>query len=123
MDRLAAMAPAPPPPLNPRVVLVFPILLITIGIGWLLSVRGVLPGVDWVWIMLLGVTGALVLLLGGMKRTSLFVGLFLIVCSGAALMRQTGRLDINTEVPGLTIAAGVLLLLVRLAPAGPRASS
>ena len=108
----------PQPPLNPRAVLVFPILLITIGAGWLLSVRGVLPGVDWVWIMLLGVTGALVLVIGGLKRMSLFVGVFLMLCCSASLMRQTGRLDINTEVPGLTIAAGVLMLLVRLVPAG-----
>jgi hypothetical protein len=42
------------------------------------------------------------------------VGPFFLIASCLSVLRQTGRLAINMEVPLLVIAAGVLLLVARL---------
>ena len=40
-----------------RKTLVLPLLLITIGTGWLLSTMGIAPGIDWVWTLGLAAAG------------------------------------------------------------------
>lgn len=99
-----------------RSSLALPVLLIALGSGWLLTVRGVIPGVDWVWVLGLAVTGVLVLAVGGVNKVTAFVGPYLLICSVAALLRQTGRIVGNEEVPGLVVVAGVLMLVVRWLP-------
>jgi hypothetical protein len=94
--------------------LVLPILLITIGAGWLLTTLGVMPRVDWVWTLGLLVAGVLVFVVGGFDKVTIVVGPFLIAASCLSLLRQTGRLETNLEVPMLVIIAGVLLLVARL---------
>jgi len=91
-------------------------LIITVGIGWLLTVLHILPGVNWVWVLALGVLGALVLILGGVNKLTIVVGPFLILATFFSLLRQTGRLSLDVEVPSLVIAAGALLLIARVAP-------
>ena len=42
-----------------------PILIIAVGVGWLLTVQGIVPGVNWVWVLGLGAAGRrLAVLLG-----------------------------------------------------------
>ena len=101
-----------------RKSLILPILLITIGIGWLLTTIGVMPRVDWVWTLGLLVAGLLVFVAGGIDKVTIVVGPFLIAAGCLSLLRQTGRLDTNVEVPVLVIVAGVLLLFARM-PAVP----
>lgn len=94
--------------------LIVPSLVITLGVGWLLTTKSVVPGVDWVWVLGLGVAGALVLAIGGIDRLTIVVGPFLLISTIFSLLRQTGRLSVDTEVPLLIIVIGVLMLLGRL---------
>jgi hypothetical protein len=93
--------------------LILPILLVTIGIGWLLTTLGVAPGVDWVWTLGLAVVGLMTFVVGGLDKVTFVVGIFFIVASCSSLLRQTGRLELDIEVPILVIVAGVLLLVAR----------
>ncbi len=94
----------------------FPLFLVTLGTGWLLTARGVFPGVNWLWVLALGGAGALCLLLWGLDKATFFIGSMLMLTSVASVLRQTGRLDLNTEVPSLVIASGVLMILARWLP-------
>jgi len=94
--------------------LIVPILLITFGIGWLLTTLGVVPRVDWVWTLGIGMVGILAFALGGIDKVTVVVGPFFLLASFLSILRQTGRLPIDIEVPVLIIAAGVLLLVARL---------
>ncbi len=101
-----------------KVALALPILLITLGAGWLLTTMGIAPGIDWVWTLSLAVVGVLTIAIGGFDKVTVVLGPFFIVASCLSLLRQTDRLVVNTEVPILVIVAGVLLLVARL-PAIP----
>jgi hypothetical protein len=90
--------------------------MITMGVGWLLTSRGVMPGVDWIWVLGLGVVGILVLALGGIDKVTVVVGPFLIICTVFSILRQTGQMSEATEVPCLVIVAGVLALAARFLP-------
>ena len=96
--------------------LVAPLFLIAIGVGWLLTAQQVVPGVSWMWVLLLATAGLSVLLVKGLTRGAIIVGPFLILCALSSFLRQTGRISAEIEVPALLIAFGVLLLVARLAP-------
>jgi len=93
--------------------LVFPVLLIAVGVGWLLTALEVGPGICWPWTLGLAAVGLLAFVASGWDKVSVVVGPFLIAASCLSLLRQTGRLSIDVEVPVLTIVAGVLLLVAR----------
>ena len=99
---------------NNRRALAIPVLLITIGSGWLLTAMGVAPGVDWLWILGLGVVGILTFALWGWDKATFVAGPFFIIASFLSLLRQSGRLNFEVEVPILVITLGVLLLAARL---------
>jgi hypothetical protein len=92
-----------------------PILIIALGVGWLLTTRNIVPGVNWVWVVGLGVTGVLILV-GSIDKVTVVIGPFLIAATIFSLMRQTGRMSIDTEVPSLVIAFGTLMLLAKVLP-------
>jgi hypothetical protein len=94
--------------------LVVPILLITLGVGWLLTTLGVVPQIDWVWTLGVALVGILTFVTGGFDKVTVVVGPFFLVASLLSILRQTGRLSIDLEIPILVIAAGVLLLLARM---------
>ncbi len=94
--------------------IVVPVLIITLGVGWLLTAQGFAPSINWVWTMGLGVVGVLFFALTGIDRFSVVVGPFFIIASGCSILRQMEYLPVNVEVPSLVIAMGVLLLLARL---------
>ena len=94
--------------------LVIPILLITLGVGWLLTTMGIVPQVDWVWTLGVGLVGVLTFALGGFDKLTFVVGSFFLLASVLSILRQTGRLHVDVEIPVLVIAAGVLMLVAQL---------
>jgi hypothetical protein len=94
--------------------LVVPILLITLGTGWLLTTLGVVPQIDWVWTLGVAFVGILAFALGGGDKVTVVVGPFFLFAACLSVLRQTGRMALNLEVPLLVIAAGVLLLVARM---------
>lgn len=88
------------------------ILIMTVGLGWLMTVQNVIPGVDWVWTLCLLAVGLLAFLVSrGIDKFSVIAGPFFILASVLSTLRQTGRLSLNTEVPILVMASGALLLI------------
>jgi hypothetical protein len=96
-----------------KLALILPIVLITVGAGWLLSTLGVAPKIDWVWTLGLLVAGVLTFALYGFDKVTLVVGAFLVLASILSILRQTERISTDVEVPILVIVSGILLLVVR----------
>ncbi len=97
-----------------KVTLILPILLITVGTGWLLTVLGIVPGIDWVWTLGLAAVGLLTFAIGGFDKVTIVIAPFFIIASVLSVLRQSGRLSFNVEVPVLVIVAGLLMLAARL---------
>ena len=93
--------------------LLIPMLLITVGCGWLLSTLGVAPEIHWIWTLGLAITGVLVFVMGGFDKFTVVVGPFFIIASCLSVLRQTDRLHLDIEIPILVIIGGVLLLVAR----------
>jgi hypothetical protein len=93
---------------------IVPLLVIILGVTWLLNVLKIMPGVDWMWTLGLAAVGILTMAVGGLNKLTVVIGPFLLAASVSSLLRQTGRLEIDREVPILTIVLGGLLLLVQL---------
>lgn len=100
---------------GPAKTLAAPILIIALGVGWLLTTRNVVPGVNWIWTIGLGVTG-LLMLTASFDKVTFVIGSFLMAATVFSILRQTGRLDVNTEVPSLVIVFGVLILAAKVLP-------
>ena len=95
--------------------LVLAVLIIALGVGDLLTVRGFMPGIDWAWTLALAVVGVLsVVLSGGVDKVSIVVGPWLLTASLLSTLRQAGKLDLDVEVPLLVITLGVLIFLAQL---------
>ena len=95
--------------------LVTALLIIAVGIGWLLSAHAVVPGVNWIWVLSLGALGALTLVFGGIEKLTVVVGPFLLALALFSYLRQTGRIDVETEIPSLLIIFGLLVVAARFA--------
>lgn len=98
--------------------LVVPIMVITVGVGWLLTTQGYGAGIDWVWSLGLAVVGVLTLALSGIDKVSIVIGPLFLIAGLFSVLRQAGRMNIDTEVPILVIVVGVLLMVAKL-PAVP----
>lgn len=96
-----------------RRTLIFPVLLIAVGTGWLLTELDVAPRIEWVWSLGLATVGVLAFAVGGWDKVTAVLGPFFLIASGCSVARQAGHLEINIEIPVLAIAAGVLLLIAR----------
>jgi hypothetical protein len=90
------------------------LLVIAVGAAWLMNTMGIIPGVNWVWVVGLAAAGLLMLALGGLNKLTIVVGPFLIAASVLSVLRQRGMIVIDQEVPILVIALGVLLLLAAM---------
>jgi hypothetical protein len=78
------------------------------------------PGIDWAWTLGLAVVGLLAFVLsGGVDKVSVVVGPLLLAASLFSVLRQTGRLNVNTEVPLLVITLGVLIFIAQLSVVPP----
>jgi uncharacterized membrane protein len=93
--------------------LIIPVLLITVGAGWLLTTLGIAPGIDWVWTLDLAIVGFLAYIVCGFDKVSFVTGTFFIITSCLSVLRQTGRIALDVEVPILVMLAGILLLVAR----------
>ena len=93
-----------------RRVLIVPILIITLGVGWLLATLGFVPDIAWIWTLGLAAAGLLTFVVGGFDKFTVVTGPFFLAASCLSVLRQTGRLQVNTEVPILVIVFGVLTL-------------
>jgi hypothetical protein len=95
--------------------LVLAILIMTVGVGWLLTAWGYAPGINWIWTLGLGVIGVLTFILsGGIDKLSVVIGPFFLVGGVLSVMRQTGQLSIDIELPILVILIGVLIFIAQL---------
>jgi hypothetical protein len=94
--------------------LAVPLLTILVGVTWLLNVLEILPGVDWMWTVGLAAAGILTVAIGGLNKVSIVTGPFLVVASVCSLLRQTGRLMVDHEIPILVIVLGILMLISQL---------
>jgi hypothetical protein len=102
------------------VPLVIPILIIVVGVGWLLTAQGFGPGINWIWTLGLGVIGILTFVVSkGFDKVSVVIGPFFLLAGLLSVLRQTGRLSLDIEVPVLVISIGALLLVAHL-PAIPK---
>lgn len=96
----------------PHGTLLLSLLITTMGVGWLLTVKGFGPGVDWIWTLGLGTLGVFTFIVsGGLDKVSVVVGPFFLVASLLSILRQTQNLDLDTEAPLLVIAIGVLMFV------------
>jgi hypothetical protein len=96
--------------------LVAPFLTIIVGVTWLLNVLDIMPGVDWVWTVGLAAVGVLTIVISGLNKLTVVLGPFMVCWSVLSLLRQTGRLYVERQVPILVIVLGVLMLISQLAP-------
>jgi hypothetical protein len=94
--------------------LFIPLLLIVLGTGWLLTAMGVMPQIDWAWTLGVAAVGVLAFVMGGIDKVTVVVGPFFILASCLSLLRQTGRMSVDMEVPILVITVGLLLLVARV---------
>ena len=92
------------------------IAIIALGLAWLLNNVGVLPAVEWIWTLGLAITGILVIAIGGLDKATAVIGPFLVIGSFFSILRQTGKISTNYEIPILVITFGLLLLIAVLLP-------
>ncbi len=85
--------------------------LVGVGVGWLLASLGYLPEINWVWVLMFMALGILPLGIGGLNRATFVVSGFFFCASLGSILRQTGKISLNVEIPSLVIAAGVLTLV------------
>ncbi|WP_299470044.1 hypothetical protein [uncultured Gimesia sp.] len=93
--------------------LILPLLIISIGSGWLLTTLEVMPGLNWIWVLGLAIIGLLAFAVSGIDKSTVVMGPFFLIASCLSVLRQTGQLSFDVEVPILVIVIGVLLLIAR----------
>lgn len=96
--------------------IVFPLLCVGIGVGWLLTAWGFIPGVNWVWTLGLGLLGVLLMAVVGVDKATVVAGPYLVIASIFSLLRQTDRIEPNIEIPCLVISGGLCMLIPYLLP-------
>jgi hypothetical protein len=97
-------------------------VLILVGVGSLLNSLHLLPQVDWVWTLGLALGGVLILVCSRINRASFVLGMSLLVGAVFSLLRQTGKLNVEQEVPCLLIAVGLLIVSSYCIPAPKRSA-
>src|SRR5437016_14592955 len=93
-----------------RRMIIVAVLVIALGIAWLLNTLNVIPGVDWLCTGGLGVADLLALANRGFTKVTFVIGSFLLISSVCSILRQTGMMRSNIEIPVLLIVFGVLIL-------------
>lgn len=87
------------------------VLMITLGLGQLLSAMGIVPEINWVWTMFLAASGILVFVLGGVNKATVVLGPFFLFGSILSILRETDKIKVNVELPMLVILIGILVLI------------
>ncbi|QZA78900.1 hypothetical protein K4H28_05730 [Deefgea tanakiae] len=102
---------------------IFPVVLIVIGAGWLLNEINYFPSVSWIVILGLLVAGIAVLALEGVNKSTIVLGPMLIAGAATTFLRQQFGLGLSVQWPVLLILCGCLMLLARskwIKPAPPK---
>lgn len=84
--------------------------VMVIGFVSLLASLNYLPDIHWVWVLSLLATGG-VSLLWGLNKVSFVVAGMLFASAVGSVLRQTGAIKLNVEVPILIMIAGALVLV------------
>lgn len=103
--------------------IIFPVVLIVIGAGWLLNEINYFPSVSWIVIIGLLVAGVAVLALEGINKSTVVLGPMLIAGAVTTFLRQQFGLTLSIQWPVLLILCGCLMLLARsswIRPAPPK---
>ena len=96
-------------------LVVLSLLIITLGVGWLLTTLAVLPGINWVLTLSLGMIGVLTFVVsGGIDKVSVIIGPLFLMGSFLSVLRQANLLSLDLEIPIYVIVIGVLLLVAQL---------
>ncbi|MBC8116203.1 MAG: hypothetical protein H7062_17590 [Candidatus Saccharimonas sp.] len=96
-------------------LVVLSLLIITVGVGWLLTTLAVAPGINWVLTLSLGMIGVLAFVVsGGVDKVSVIIGPFFLIGSVLSLLHQAKLLSLDVEIPIYVIAVGVLMLVAQL---------
>jgi len=93
--------------------IVFPVVLIVIGAGWLLNEMNYFPSVSWIIILGLLVAGVAVLAVDGINKSTIVLGPMLIAGAVTTFLRQQFGLGLSVQLPVLLILCGCLMLLAR----------
>ena len=93
--------------------LIVPVLLITIGVGWLLTTLEVAPDFEWEWTLGLAVTGYLLFATLGVDKFTIVCAPLLFAASILSIFTQNGSMSLGIMIPILVIMTGVLLLIAR----------
>ena len=101
---------------NCRRRFIVPVLVLLVGVGWLLNQAEIVRGVDWLWTGFLGLSGLAILTLSRWTRSSVVAGVVLLLAAVASVLRQTGRLAVEWEIPMLVVTLGILMILGQLLP-------
>ncbi len=94
--------------------IILPIALIAVGTGWLLSTLGIAPDINWIWTIALAAVGLLTFITNGIDKFSIVVGPLFLVASCMSVLRQSGRIALDAEVPILVMLSGLLMLVARM---------
>lgn len=99
--------------MNNKKTLIAPLLMISLGAGWLMTAMGFIPSIDWIWTVGIATVGVLCFAVDGFNKFTVVGGGFALATSLLSVARQTGSISLNIEVPVLVIIAGVLMLIAR----------
>lgn len=96
-----------------------PLLMIVVGIGWLLSTLGIFPPeINWIWTAGLAAAGIMPFAISGIDKVNVVIGPWFLSASVLSVLRQSGQLTFDVEVPILVIIGGLLMIVAR-SPAFP----
>jgi hypothetical protein len=98
--------------MHARASILLPILIILLGGAWLLNAIDLMPGVNWVWTLALAGIGV-AMMATGINRLSIVIGPWLMAAGILSVLRQTGRVRLEIEIPILVILLGLLMLVSR----------
>ena len=91
-----------------------PLLMIVVGIGWLLSTLGIFPPeINWIWTAGLAAAGIMPFAISGIDKVNVVIGPWFLSASVLSVLRQSGQLTFDVEVPILVIIGGLLMIVAR----------
>ena len=94
-----------------RKAFILPVLMMTVGFGWLLTSLN--SDINWIWTSCLGVIGIMTFVVSGIDKFSVVVGPFFLTASFMSIMRQLDLISLNSEVPFLVIVLGFFLAIAQ----------
>jgi predicted membrane protein len=89
------------------------LLITAIGVAWLLNTLHFIGGVDWIWTIALAGAGIVSFAVTKLNKISFIFGAFLVVASIFSVLRQTGLITLEVEVPILVIVFGILFMIAQ----------